>query len=247
MKGFDRPLRPDWIYDSVQLVKVGDTISHHKGEMEKILWQLDGKEGKRKVITVLSRYFFRSAENPRGPTVDNYPIVNICRSNDFEEVQPILLFYLMIRSPILLHIAAMIKDIYGYGKDINYNFLRKKTIEKMGERDISSRSLRNFLQTLEHFGVIIQGDNGQFRWLRKLSISEEMTCNLLRLYAEEFIFSPQIELNNLNEDLLLFFELPNLELLAKKFNGDIWNYNVRMRNKVIVFREFQRGIYDKGL
>ena len=63
---------------------------------------------------------------------------------------------------------------------------------------------------------------------------------MLRFYAEEFIVSPQIMLNKINKDILLYFELPNLESLAKQYNGDIWNYNVRIKEKVIVFKEFKK-------
>jgi len=187
MKGFDRPLRPDWIYDFISIVNVGDKIADHNNEFEKILWQLDGKEGKRKVRTVLSRYFLKTADNPRSKVVENIPIIHICKSHSIEEVKPLLLFYLIIRSPILIAITKMINEIYGYGKDINYAFLRKKIIEKMGERDISTRSLRNFLQTLESFGVLEKTDDKQYRWKTRLSISPEMTCNMLKIYSEEFV------------------------------------------------------------
>ena len=67
MKGFDRPLRPDWIYDFVTTVNVGDKIIDHNEEFEKILWQLDGKEGKRKVRTVLTRWCIQGTLTTVGP------------------------------------------------------------------------------------------------------------------------------------------------------------------------------------
>ncbi len=236
MKGFDRPLRPDWIYDFITTVNVGDKIIDHNDSFEKILWQLDGKEGKRKVRTVLSRYFLKTAENPKSKVVEDVPIIKLCKSHEIEEVKPILLFYLMVRAPILMSITKMINEIYGYGKDINYTFLRKKIIEKMGERDISARSLRNFLQTLESFGVLEKKDTGQYRWKQRLSMSSEMACNMLRFYSEEFIYSPQIMLNKINEDILLYFDIPDIESLAKQYNGDLWDYSVRFKDKVIVFK-----------
>ena len=60
MTGFDRPLKPTWIYNFVKIVEIGDTITDHKPEFNKILWELDGEEGKRKVRTVLSRYFMKT-------------------------------------------------------------------------------------------------------------------------------------------------------------------------------------------
>ncbi len=237
MKGYDRPLRPEYIYELARTAKAGDNIADHNDQFERMLWRLRGKEGKRKVKTVLSRYFLRTGGNSRSKTVADVPILKLCKTHNIEEVKPILLFYLMIRSPILILITKMINEIYGYGKDINYSFLRKKMIAKMGERDISARSLRNFLQTLENFDVLRKKKNGRYHWKQRLAMSNEMTCCMLRYYSEEFIFSPQIMLNKINENLLMFFDLPKLEYIAKKYNGDVWDYKVRIKDKVIVFRD----------
>ncbi len=48
MIGFDRPLKPLWIYKFIQAIKIGDKIAAYNDEFNAILWELDGKEGKRK-------------------------------------------------------------------------------------------------------------------------------------------------------------------------------------------------------
>lgn len=65
MIGFDRPLKPSWIYRFIQTVEIGDTLSNHKDEFNAILWELEGEEGKRKVRTVLSRYFLKSEKKSK--------------------------------------------------------------------------------------------------------------------------------------------------------------------------------------
>lgn len=53
MIGFDRPLRPQWIYESLLLVKPGQKLTELNMPFESIAKELTGKEGKRKARTVL--------------------------------------------------------------------------------------------------------------------------------------------------------------------------------------------------
>lgn len=234
MKGFDRPLKPLWIYQFIQEVQVGDKIYDHRKEFDSILWELDGNVGKRKVITVLSRYFLKSADNPKGRVVEDVPIIDICKEYPLEQIEPLLLFHLLMRSKILRILTKMIYEIYGFGNNINQVFLRKKVIEKFGEKDISARSLRNLLSTLVDFGILKKHDN-EYQWMAKLKINELNASYMLKLYAEEFKESPQINLDNIEDYLSLYFEKPDFGAVAKKYNGVLWDYSVRMGQRVIQF------------
>jgi len=61
--GFDRPLRPHWIYESLLLAKPGQKMTELNLPFENIARELTGKEGKRKARTVLFRCFLRSEDN----------------------------------------------------------------------------------------------------------------------------------------------------------------------------------------
>ena len=235
MKGFDRPLRPDWIYDFVTTVNAGDKIIDHNEEFEKILWQLDGKEGKRKVRTVLTRYFLKTAENPKSKVVEDVPIIEICKNHKREEIEPLLLYYLLVRAPILRFLTNIISNVYGTENDINYYFLRGKVIEKMGERDISGRSLRNFLQTLVSFGVLEKADGDKFVWNKRLRVDNFNACHMLKIYSEELVKSPQINLSDLDTGLLLFFDMPDIEKIGKQYNTRLWEYSIRFNKHYITF------------
>jgi hypothetical protein len=236
MKGFDRPLKPLWIYQFIQEVQVGDKIYDHRKEFDSILWELDGNVGKRKVITVLSRYFLKKVGNPKGRVVEDVPIVEICKKYPLEQIKPLLLFHLLMRSKILRILTKMIYEIYGFGNNINQVFLRKKVIEKFGEKDISARSLRNLLSTLVDFGILEKHDK-EYQWIAKLKINEHNACYMLKLYAEEFKESPQINLDDIEEYLFLYFEKPDFGVVAKKYNGNLWDYSIRMGQRIIQFND----------
>lgn len=245
MIGFDRPLKPSWIYNFIQLIEIGDRLSDHKTEFNNILWELEGVEGKRKVRTVLSRYFLKSENNPKSKIVEYTPIIEVCKHYKLEEVQSIILFHLLMRSSTLRILTKIINEIYGSKDDINYLFLRKKVIERFGERDISSRSLRNFLSTLVHFDVLIKTDNNKYRWKNKLNVSEMNACYLLKLYAEEFKKSPQINLEEFEYYLLLYFNMPDIDKIIRKYNRILWEYSMYLGKRTILFHDYYKWDKEK--
>ena len=240
MIGFDRPLKPAWIYTFIQTVDVGDRLSDHKEEFNAILWELDGLEGKRKVGTVLSRYFLKSEKNPRSHVVEYTPIIEIGKRYPFEEIKPLLLYHLLMRSNVLRILTKMIDEIYGRNNDINHSFLRKKVIERFGERDISSRSLRNWLATLMHFGVLKKVAADKYVWDKTLYIDEKNACYMLKLYSEEFKKSAQINLDELEDYLFLYFKMPDINRIGRKYNAVLWEYSVRFGTKQILFHDCYR-------
>ena len=248
MIGFDRPLKPTWIYNFLKLVDIGDILSNHKTEFNSILWELDGEEGKRKVRTVLSRYFLKSEKNPNSKVVEYTPMMELCKKYSLEEIKPLLLYHLLMRSEVIRQLTKMINEIYGPDNDINYFFLRKKVIERFGERDISSRSLRNLLGTLVNFDILKRGNNNKYMWDNRLCINELNACYMLKLYSEEYKKSPQVNLNNLESYLFLYFRIPDINKIAKKYNTILWEYSVRLREKMIIFHDYckwDREILDQ--
>src|SRR5690554_1668059 len=117
MKGFDRPLKPEWVYKMIQLLVVGDTIYKERDRLDEVLVELDGKTGKRKVITVIGRYFLKTINNPRGQKVEDNLIFEMVKNCSYEEAKPLILFNLLVKAPVLQHFS---KQIYNYyeGKDV---------------------------------------------------------------------------------------------------------------------------------
>lgn len=229
MTGFDRPLKPRWIYEFLQVVKTGERISDYNEDLRKITWELDGKEGKRKVRTVLSRYFLKEQDNPRALKVADTRILRIAKNYSLEEIKPLLLFNMLVRSKMMRLISRMIKEIYGVKNPINYEFLREKIIEKFGERDISARSLRNFLHTLEYFGIL-EERTSEYRWKHLLEVNEITLVLMLKLYSEEYLHSSQIIFEEIEDYIFMYFKLPDMNKIAKKYHNLLWDYT-KMFNK----------------
>ena len=59
---------------------------------------------------------------------------------------------------------------------------------------------------------------------------------MLKLYAEDFKESPQINLDDIEDYLFLYFEKPNFNNIAKNFNRDMWDYSIRMGQRIIQFK-----------
>jgi len=238
MKGFDRPLKPIWIYDFLKIVEIGDALSDYKSEFNNILWELDGEEGKRKVRTVLNRYFLKSEKNPKSKVVEYTPMIELCKKYTLEEIKPLLLYHLLMRSKIIRQLTKMINEIYGYNNDINYPFLREKVMERFGEKDISSRSLRNLLRTLMNFKVLKRVSTNKYIWNDRLSVNELIACYMLKLYSEEYKKSPQINLDDMEDYLFLYFKMPIIDKIGRKYNKILWEYSVRLGERLIVLNDY---------
>jgi len=236
MKGFDRPLKPQWIYNIIKLLKVGDIIYKQRDKLDEILVELDGKTGKRKVITVIGRYFLKSPENPRGKKVEDNLIFNLVKNCSYEEAKSLMLFNILVKSPLLQHLSKQLLTYYRNRDIIDSNFLRNKAYRKVGERDIARRSLRNFFSTLADFGILKRQARTNYLWEDKIKIDEACLINFFKLYSKYYLNSPQISLYDLPEHLFYYFDIPNVCKVAQKYNNVHWQYVRRVNAAIITLK-----------
>lgn len=236
MKGFDRPLKPEWIYKIIQLLEVGDTIYKQRDKLDEVLVELDGKTGKRKVITVIGRYFLKDFDNPQGKKVEDNLIFSIVKNSSYEEAKPLMLFNLLVKAPLLQHFSSQLYTYYGDKNKIDSDFLRNKAYQKIGERDIARRSMRNFLSTLVDFGIIKQQERSAFLWEDKIKVDEECLINFFKLYSRYYLNSPQISLYDLPEHIFFYFDIPDLHKVAQKYNNTHWQYVRRVNAAIITMK-----------
>lgn len=236
MRGFDRPLKPEWIYKIVKLVKIGDKISALKFEMENCIPELEG-DGNRKVRTIINRYFLSVNEDTKKGYVSDSVIIKLIKNLEFDEAKNVMFFILLIQEPILQYYSSILKKYFLDSEEFDLKFLQKLAIEKTGERDISGRSLRNFINTLVDFNIMGINENKNYFWKDKLFIRDELWCELFKIYGEYFLKSPQIFFEELNENVFFYFEKIEIDLIAKRYNGEIWDYVKRGNNSYITLYE----------
>lgn len=232
MIGFDRPLRPKWICDSLLLANPGQKLSELNRPFEDIAKELTGKEGKRKARTVLFRCFIRDEKN-KAKVKTNLILKELSLDYGCDFMAPIYLFYLIGRTETLLRIADHIFRLYDFGSEVNLFFLKEKMVASLGDRDVVTRAVGAFVKTLEFFGVIhTEGEKLVLK--KKLSVNEEQARIMLQLFAKEIIRAPQISLNHLPPALFAFFQMPNLKTVAQKYNGQYWDYQHRMKDDLLI-------------
>jgi len=219
MIGFDRPLRPHWIYESLLLAEPKQKLAELNLPFESIARELTGKEGKRKARTVLFRCFLRSKEN-NSRVRDDIFLKDLSVDYGLEFMKPIYLFYLIGKTDTLAKISKHIFRLYDIGDEINLQFLQNKMIDEFGERDVVGRATRSFIQTLEYFGVVNKTER-----------------IILNLYSKEILHSPQISLNHLPEFLFNYFNIPNVKTVAQKYNGQDWDYQHRVNDDYLIIND----------
>ena len=232
MIGFDRPVRPHWIYESLLLARPGQKLAELNEPFDQIARELTGKEGRRKVRTVLFRCFLRDGQN-RARVRKNLVMKDLSVKHGLAFMQPVYLFYLVARTDILKKISEHIFRLYDYGREIKASFLKAKMVDSFGERDVVIRSAGAFIKTLEHFNVVEKA-GGKPILKKRLMVNEEQARIMLQFFALEVVMSPQISLNHLPEAIFNFFDLPDLKVVAQRYNGDWWEYQHRMADDYLI-------------
>ncbi|CFX06465.1 Uncharacterized [Syntrophomonas zehnderi OL-4] len=232
MIGFDRPIRPRWIYDSLLLAEPGQKLTELNLPFEEIARELTGKEGKRKVRTVLFRCFLRDPAN-QIRVREKLWLKELSEQYDLAFMTPIYLFYLIGSTETLITIAEHIFRLYEWGSEINLTFLKLKMVEGAGDRDVVARSAGSFINTL-HFFEVITESNKKLMLNKPLTINEEQAAIMLQLWARELRHTPQIDLNQLPSAIFGWFSWPDLRAVARKYNGELWDYQHRMGGEYLV-------------
>jgi hypothetical protein len=231
MIGFDRPLRPRWIYDTLLLAEPNQKLSELNKPFENIARELTGKEGKRKARTVLFRCFLRDDGN-NARVKSSLILKDFSSQHDFSFMVPIYLFYLIGKTSVLYRISDYLFRLYGFDTKINASFLKDKLINLYGDRDVVARSVRSFLKTLIYFDVAENKKNISLK--RPLKVGEEQFSLMIKLFSKEIIRTPQIALNDLPKPIFNYFELPDIRVVAQKKNGKYWEYQQRANNDFLV-------------
>jgi hypothetical protein len=242
--GYDRPLRPEWIHQTLNLWRPNTPIREFFEDFNKIAYQLYGREGKRKVRTVLFRYFFDfKGRPPNQVTIENSPLVTLSKRLQLDELKPLYLTVLILRSTTVHNILKTILRLYPNGT-IKTQQLVGKSVGLYGERDVVKRSTRSFLTTLVYFGILNhKGMN--YIWKNKLLCSTEQLAYVIAFFCME-TGCFDLSLEDIRQDSRFgLLDLKNLEDCAKKYNAKLWSYIRRpSTSKISLSHDFSERITE---
>lgn len=220
--GYDRPLKPEWIYKSLRMVEPGRKPEDYYDAYNDIAVELTGKDGRRKTRTVLFRTFIYRFQETK-TIIENNFLIELSKQKDFEYMKPIYMSMFIMDYEILDYFTQMFFKIFDASQPVSSTAITKKMTEAYGDTEIIKRSTRSFLKTLTDFKIIEPSTSTIYHQLPKKEISAEQVADILKLYSIVKNIR-QIDLLNLDKSIFAFYNTPNLSEVANKFHTDRWEY-----------------------
>jgi hypothetical protein len=222
MIGYDRPLKPEWIYQTLTTIVPGSKPSDFYDSYINLAVERIGKDGRRKTRTVLFRTFIFSFQENTSVIENNF-LMDLCRKNDMEYLKPILLSKFIIDYEMLNFLTKKLNQIFDSTQEIASTALTKKMVEEFGDLEIVKRSTRAFLKTLTYFKLLFPINITRFKQVPKTSLSNEQIRDILLLLAI-VNKTKQIDLKHLDTTIFSFYQKPDLHKIASEFNSKNWDY-----------------------
>lgn len=235
MIGLDRPLRPDWIYETLRLIKVESKPTEFYETFEEIAKELIGKEGKRKVRTVVFRSFLYSLQVGKS-VVQNNVFLELAKSKPRTYMEPLFLWKILIDYETARFMAQKIALCVDNTGHLSTPLLSKRLVQQYGDRDVVKKSFRSFIATLVNFGILKHENKSDYLLLPKKTVSASQVKDFLKLYANYFLKSEFVDLQNIPTEFFQFFEPVDLVSIARDYNGVEWEYVRETERDVLIMK-----------
>ena len=232
--GYDRPLKPEWIYKTLKNIEVGTKPEDFYDIYNEIAVELTGKDGRRKTRTVLFRTFIYSFQESKTKIESNL-IIELSKKHDFEYMKPIYMAMFILNYEILKYFTQMFYRIFDASQIVSSVALTKKMTESYGDTEIVKRSTRAFLKTLSDFGILEAKSLNNYEQINKINLTSEQTADILELYAV-VNHTKQINIKNLDKTIFSYYNISDLTEIANKYHTDKWEYIRGIDRELLMLR-----------
>lgn len=233
MLGYDRPLKPEWIYKSLRMVEPGRKPEDFYDAYNDIATELTGKDGRRKTRTVLFRTFIYSFQESKS-TIENNILIQLSKQHDFEYMKPIYMAMFIMYYDILKSFTKTYFQIFDASQEISSTALTKKMTESFGDSEIVKRSTRAFLKTLSDFHIIEPITKTSFQQLNKPTVTKQQVADILKLYAV-VNHTKQVNIGEFDKTILAYYNAPLLSDVGNSFHARDWEYIKGIDREIIMF------------
>lgn len=232
--GLDRPVRPEWVYELLKMVEIGTAPDQYYLPFETLAAQLTGKEGKRKVRTIIFRSFIYSFQQNNKHILPN-PLIELVQSRDVDFMRPIFLAKLIFDYQICQRIVPKFQLYKNKNHEISLQLITKKMVSEYGDRDVVKRSVRSAIRTFSYFKAVRMADKTAIIQNTPAVICPEQWKTVLKLYAGFYLNSHVIDLDTFNEDLFFFLAKDdNFHDAVREYHGKDWEY-IRDHSRNLLF------------
>jgi hypothetical protein len=234
MMGYDRPLKPEWIYKTLKNIEVGTKPEDFYDAYNEIAVELTGKDGRRKTRTVLFRTFIYSFQESKTKIESNL-LIELSKKHDFEYMKPIYMAMFILDYEILKYFTQMFYRIFDASQIVSSVALTKKMTETYGDTEIVKRSTRAFFKTLSDFGILEAKSLNNYEQVSKSCISQEQIADILELVAV-VNNTKQINIKNMDKTIFAYYNISDLTEVANKFHTDKWEYIRGVDRELLMMR-----------
>lgn len=222
MIGYDRPLKPEWIYKTLKMVEPGKKPEEYYDAYNNIAVELTGKDGRRKTRTVLFRTFIYSFQE-KTSIIENNLLIELCKKKDFDYMKPILLSMFIMDYEILRYFTKTYFKIFDPSQEVSSTALTRKMTENYGDTEIVKRSTRSFLKTLSDFKILEPSSATTYHQLPKTELISEQVGDILKLYAVVH-HTKQVDIKHIDQSIFAFYNIPDLNEVANEYHTQEWEY-----------------------
>jgi len=234
MNGYDRPLKPEWIYHTLNSIVPGSKPQDFYDSYINLAVERIGKDGRRKTRTVLFRTFIYSFQEQTS-VIENNMLIELCHKHDMEYMKPILLSKFIMDYEMLRFLTKKLSQIFDPTQDISSTAITKKMVDEFGDIEIVKRSTRAFLKTLSDFKLLIPIGTSKFRQVSRALLSHEQIKDILLLFAL-VNKTKQIDLRHLDTAIFSYYQKPDLQQVASKFNSSEWDFIRGVNREVLMIK-----------
>lgn len=234
MMGYDRPLKPEWIYKTLQNIEVGTKPEDFYDAYNEIAVELTGNDGRRKTRTVLFRTFIYSFQECK-TKIENNLLIQLSKKHDFEYMKPIYMAMVILDYEILKYFTQMFYKIFDASQEVSSVVLTKKMTETYGDTEIVKRSTRAFLKTLSDFGILEAKSKNIYEQINKSNLSSEQIADILELYAV-VNNTKQINIKNLDKTIFAYYNISDLSEVANNYHTNKWEYIRGVERELLLMR-----------
>ena len=178
MLGYDRPLKPEWIYNTLASITPGSKPEEFYQSYIDLATERVGKDGIRKTRTVLFRTFIYSFQE-KTSVIENNMLIELCRKHDMEYMKPILISKFIMDYEIIRFLTKKLSQIFDPTQEISATVLTKKMVDEYGDLEIVKRSTRAFLRTLTDFKLLIPINKSSYRQVSRIFLEPEQEKDII--------------------------------------------------------------------
>lgn len=249
MIGLDFPIKPQWIHDIHALWQPNQPISELVEQvLGSTMQELGGEKTRRNTLSIILRnYVTIEGRGNSRHTASQDVWVTYSRKYTATSLTPAYLIQLISANEVAQEAVRFINRRFAPGDVIKSEELKRHIIGQYGERKVVTNMVSAFLRTLQYFGVLAPGKQGEYLVNSHLVLTPEVfPLIFLALWQKEPI--PQVDLEKFNQTLAdAFLAVDNIDVCWQRYQPGLWVISERQGYRFATVKSTEVLVLKKEL